>query len=119
MKAFIDYVLQFGNLNKQQINLIASKATELELGKDDYYWDAGKPVKQIGFLTTGVLRVYYYNNKGEEITCYFIDENHWILSGNTIDGVQVNSLLKIWAQQQAKFRGEEQHVGSFLCKNFL
>ena len=91
MKKFIDYVLQFGNLNKQQIDLITSKATELELRKDDYYWEAGKTVKQIGFLTDGVLRVYYYNNKGEEITRYFIDENHLILSGNTIDEVYTPS----------------------------
>lgn len=87
MEKFIDYILQFGNLNKQQIDLITDKATELELHKDDYYWEAGKTVKQIGFLTDGVLRVYYYNNKGEEITRYFIDENHLILSGNTIDEV--------------------------------
>lgn len=85
MEKFIEYILQFGHLNKQQIDLIKSKATERELYKDDYYWEAGKTVKQIGFLTDGVLRVYYYNNKGEEITRYFIDENHLILSGNTVD----------------------------------
>lgn len=87
MEKFINYLLQFGNLNKQQIDLITSKATEIELRKDEYYWEAGKTVKQIGFLTDGVIRVYYYNNKGEEITRYFIDENHLILSGNTIDEV--------------------------------
>lgn len=91
MEQFIEYILQFGNLNKQQIDLIKSKATETELHKDDYYWEAGKAVKQIGFLTDGVLRVYYYNNKGEEITRYFIDENHLILSGNTIDQIYTPS----------------------------
>lgn len=91
MKEFIDYILQFGNLNKQQIDLINSKARETELHKDDYYWEAGKTVKQTGFLTNGVLRVYYYNNKGEEITRYFIDENHLILSGNTINEVYIPS----------------------------
>lgn len=87
MEKFIDFVLQFGNLNKQQIDLIKSKATELELRKDEFYWEAGKAVKQIGFLIDGVIRVFYYNNKGEEITRYFIDENHLILSGNTVDEV--------------------------------
>ncbi len=87
MEKFIDYVLQFGNLNKQQIDLILSKAKALELHKDEYYWEAGKSVKQVGFLTDGVIRVFYYNNKGEEITRYFIDENHLILSGNAIDEV--------------------------------
>ena len=91
MEAFTEYVLQFGNLNKQQIDLITRKATELVLRKDDYYWEAGKTVRQIGFLTEGVLRVYYYDNKGEEITRYFIDENHLILSGTTIDEVYTPS----------------------------
>lgn len=91
METFIEYILRFGNLNKQQIDLIKSKASETELHKDDYYWEAGKTVKQIGFLTDGVLRVYYYNNKGEEITRYFIDENHLILSGNTIDEIYTPS----------------------------
>jgi CRP-like cAMP-binding protein len=91
MEKFIEYILRFGNLNKQQIDLIKSKASEFELRKDDYYWEAGKTVKQIGFLTDGVLRVYYYNNKGEEITRYFIDENHLILSGNTIDEIYTPS----------------------------
>lgn len=91
MEKFFDYMLQFGNLNKQQIDFITDKATGLELGKDDYYWEAGKTVKQIGFLTDGVLRVYYYNNRGEEITRYFIDENHLILSGNTVDEVYTPS----------------------------
>lgn len=91
MEKFIEYILQFGNLNKQQIDLIKSKAGEIELRRDDYYWEAGKTVRQIGFLTDGVLRVYYYNNKSEEITRYFIDENHLILSGSTIDEIYTPS----------------------------
>lgn len=91
MDKFIEYILQFGNLNQQQIDLIKSKATEIELRKDDFYWEAGKTVKRIGFLTDGVIRVFYYNNKGEEITRYFIDENHLILSGNTVDEVYTPS----------------------------
>lgn len=81
MKEFIDFVLQFGDLNQQQIALISKKANELELHKDEYYWEAGKAVKQIGFITNGVLRVYYYTNQGEENTRYFVDENHLILNG--------------------------------------
>lgn len=85
MEEFINYLLQFDHLNKQQIELITKKAIEIELSKDDFYWEAGKIVKKIGFITSGVLRVYYYNNKGEEITRYFVDENHLILNGNDTD----------------------------------
>ena len=91
MKEFIDYVLQFGNLNKQQIDLITGKANEIALRKDEFYWEAGKTVKQIGFLTDGAIRVFFYNNKGEEITRYFIDENHLILSGKTVDEIYTPS----------------------------
>src|SRR5688500_8066495 len=91
MDKFIEYVLQFAGLNKQQIDLIESKATILELGRNEYYWEAGKTVKQIGFLTDGIIRVFYYNNKGEEITRYFLDENHLILSGNSIDEIYTPS----------------------------
>ncbi|KQS92858.1 Crp/Fnr family transcriptional regulator [Chryseobacterium sp. Leaf394] len=91
MEKFIEYVLQFGILNQQQIDLIKSKAKETELHREEFYWEAGKTVRQIGFLTEGVIRVFYYNNKSEEITRYFIDENHLILSGNTVDEVYTPS----------------------------
>lgn len=73
------------------MELIRSKGVEVELHKDEYFWEAGKTVRQIGFITEGVLRVYYYNKQGEEITRYFIDENHLILSGHTIDEIYTPS----------------------------
>lgn len=76
MEKFIDYILQFGNLNKQQNDLITSKATELELRKDEYFSEAGKIPRQVGFVMDGVVRGCYYNNKGEEITRCFIPENN-------------------------------------------
>lgn len=81
MKEFIDYILSFGNLNQQQIELILKKGNEIELEKDGYFWEAGKTINQVGFVTKGVLRVYYYNNRGDEITRYFITENLLILYG--------------------------------------
>lgn len=85
MNAFINFALQFGHLNQQQMELISTKSQEVELRKDDYFWEAGKVVRQIGFLVKGVVRVFYYNNSGDEITRYFIDENHLILAGDNAD----------------------------------
>ena len=79
MKAFIDYILQFGNLNQQQIDLVLSKATALEIKKDDYFSEAGKVAQQVGYVLDGIVRVCYYSNKGEEITKYFIDENNLVV----------------------------------------
>jgi CRP-like cAMP-binding protein len=75
MKELIEYILQFGHLNKQQIELITSKTTEKELRKDDYFVEAGKNFNQVVFILDGILRIYYYNKKGDEITKYFIEEN--------------------------------------------
>ncbi len=58
----------------------------MEIAKDEYYWESGKIVKNIGFIKEGVLRVFYYTKTGEENTRYFIDENHLILDGPDNDG---------------------------------
>lgn len=79
MKEFTDYILQFGNLNQQQIDLITKKAAEIELRKDDYFSEAGKIAQQVGFVLEGIIRVCYYNNKGEEVTKYFIEENNLVV----------------------------------------
>ena len=53
MEKFIQYVLQFGNLNKQQIDLITSKATETELRKDAYFAEAVMLKSLLSVLTNG------------------------------------------------------------------
>jgi cAMP-binding proteins - catabolite gene activator and regulatory subunit of cAMP-dependent protein kinases len=78
MKEFIDLLSQFGNLDHNQIELIASKSIDMELKKSDYFWETGKTSKYVGFVTNGILRVYYDNDKGEEITHYFVGENYWL-----------------------------------------
>ncbi len=85
MKELIQYILQFGNLNEQQIALISSKATELNLQKEAYFSEAGKIARQVGFILKGIARVCYYNNKGEEITKYFIEENNLVVDLNSFD----------------------------------
>jgi CRP-like cAMP-binding protein len=78
MDDFIEYILQFGNLNKQQIDLITKKAKQATLHKDEYFSEAGKIPRYVGFVNEGIFRFCYYNNKGEEITNHFIDENHFV-----------------------------------------
>jgi CRP-like cAMP-binding protein len=75
MHELVNYILQFGNLNKQQTDLITGKATIVQLQKDQYFSEAGHIPRQVGFIIEGVMRGCYYNNKGEEITRCFISEN--------------------------------------------
>lgn len=78
MNELINYILQFGNLNPQQIEYIKSKTTEITLKKEEYFTEAGQVPQQIDFVLEAVFRCCYYNNKGEEITHYFIDEFNFV-----------------------------------------
>ena len=75
MDEFLAYLLQFSSLNQQQLDFIASKATTLSLRKDAYFLEAGQVPRQVGFVLEGVIRICYYDNKGDEITRNFIDEH--------------------------------------------
>lgn len=79
MEKLIEYILQLGNLNKQQVDLITSKTIEIKLRRDDYFSEAGKIPRQVGFVMDGVVRGCYYNNKFEEITRCFIPENNLVV----------------------------------------
>lgn len=79
MEVFINYLLQFGNLNPQQIEYISKKVNEITLAKDEYFSEAGKIPRQVGFVVEGIFRVCYYDNKGQEFTRYFIDENNFLV----------------------------------------
>jgi len=85
MKQLVEYILQFGNLNQQQLDLILSRAKEIEIGKDAYFAEAGKIPVEVGFIVDGIMRVCYYDNKGNEITKYFIEENNLVVDIESFD----------------------------------
>ncbi|KEQ29140.1 Crp/Fnr family transcriptional regulator [Pedobacter antarcticus] len=79
MQELTDYILQIGNINKQQIELVESKTAILDLKKDAYFSEAGLIPKRVGFVLEGVMRGCYYNNKGEEITRCFIGKGNLVV----------------------------------------
>lgn len=97
MEEMIQYFLQFGILNKQQIELIISRGKLLEIKKENYFSEAGKIPKQVGFVIEGIIRGCYYNNKGEEITRCFIDEKSLVcdyvnFESNTISSENLQAI---------------------------
>ena len=85
MKEFIKYILQFGNLNQQQIELISKKAIELELPKGQYFLESGKIALQFGFIVEGIIRIWSYNEEGDATTKYFIEENNILVNLESFD----------------------------------
>ncbi len=85
MEQLISYLLKFGHLNEQQIKLIKKKAKEVTLKRDAYFAQAGEIADKAAFVCEGVLRIYYYNHKGEEFTRYFIDEFNFVADLNSFN----------------------------------
>ncbi|MCL1664538.1 Crp/Fnr family transcriptional regulator [Elizabethkingia ursingii] len=78
MEQFIIFLSQFGVFSQSQLRHITSKATKIQLNKEDHFIESGKVLKQVGFLLEGIFRIYYYNDEGQEITKIFLEENHLI-----------------------------------------
>lgn len=78
MKELLDHIQQFDTLNEQQANLVTGKAKYVELPKEAYFSEAGKVPRQVAFILSGVLRFCYYNNKGQEVTHYFVGEGQFV-----------------------------------------
>lgn len=74
MEELTRYILKFGSIGKQEMELIWSKSSTLSIAKGDYFSEAGKIPKQVGFIIEGVIRGYYCNDEGAEITRCFITE---------------------------------------------
>jgi len=79
MEALVRYLLQFGHLNAQQIDLIKANIQSVVLLKDEYFSEAGKTAKRLAFLQDGIMMICYYNHKGEEVVHHFVDENHFVV----------------------------------------
>ena len=83
----INYLLQFGNLNTQQIQLIEESVTIVSLEKDEYFSEAGKIARQVAFVNNGILRVCYYDKEGKEQ----IEEQYKFKYDNTGNWIEQNS----------------------------
>ncbi len=83
MDDLIKYLLQFTILSPEQIALVRSKARWKTIRKGAYFSEAGRVSTHIGYIVSGVFRVVYYNNLGEDFTRYFIYENRFVADINS------------------------------------
>lgn len=83
MNDLSDFLLEFGYLNPKELALIKSRAEEVFVAKQTKLASASQVTNELWFVKEGVTRVYYYTEKGEEITKYFIDERHFSSDANS------------------------------------
>ena len=75
----LDMLQQFGSLNAQQTALVSSLVKAKAYGAGDYFLRAGQVSQEVGFIVSGIFRVCYYDQEGNEITRYFLDEGNFVV----------------------------------------
>lgn len=64
-------------VTEEEWNYFESGFAFQTLNPRDFFIKAGKKYHQLGFVTGGLLRGYYINDQGEDITTIFVKEYEW------------------------------------------
>ncbi|MFC4213323.1 Crp/Fnr family transcriptional regulator [Pedobacter lithocola] len=68
------------SISETDLDFTLSLFNHISLKKDDYFLEIGKRCNHVAFVKSGMLRVFYPNNKAEETTCYFSLPNEFVTS---------------------------------------
>jgi len=73
-------VLNFGGiLSSQDIDMVAFHFKGRKLKADEHFQTFHRVANEIAFVESGILRVYAADDKGNEVTKYFIRENQFFV----------------------------------------
>lgn len=80
MEADIDHYLSFykkvvPEFTQEELSFVGSRVTVRQLNKNERYLEQGQVQTKIGFVASGLTRVFYMDTKGNEITVHFSPEN--------------------------------------------
>ena len=62
----------------EEINLIQQSVEVRSFKAKEYFVQSGKRSNEIGFVTSGLFRYFFYDAEGEEITAHFMAENEFV-----------------------------------------
>ncbi len=79
MHPLITYLRQYIALPDHAAQLVLDHTQPLHLLAGESFAEAGQVAQCIGFLAEGVVRVFSYDDTGDEVTMYFLDEGHFVV----------------------------------------
>ncbi|UII21542.1 Crp/Fnr family transcriptional regulator [Fulvivirga ligni] len=83
MDKLIQFLSAYGELAPEDISLIKREVKEVSAPKGTRLASATEFLQEIYFLERGITRVFYFTDKGDEVTKYFIDEEHFSSDGHS------------------------------------
>lgn len=79
IQTYLDsYKIVCPSLTKEELNFIAERTTISELKNKAFYLKKDQVQKEMSFLYQGLLRSFYIDDKGSEITIQFIREGEYV-----------------------------------------
>ncbi len=95
-----------------------------ELDKNEYFSKEGQLTRDLGFISNGILRIFYLNDKGEEWNKNFLQKNDFVASGispekKSITNIQALSKALILCIPYAvliKISTKHKEINSFIQK---
>ena len=75
---------QIVNFDVKTLDLLTSMFSEFQLKKGDFLAKQGEYSKNVAFVTSGVLRAYFRNNRGEEYNKTFFTEGSFVAAYSSI-----------------------------------
>ncbi len=79
---FERFLLKNTPISKAEAQIVSSRFRSVYLKENDYFLKAGMPVRQIGFLVSGVLYQFIIDEKGNQITLQFISGERFFCDAN-------------------------------------
>jgi CRP/FNR family transcriptional regulator, anaerobic regulatory protein len=73
------------HLTEEEKMLTMSKYTPLSIKANDFFLKIDQVSNHIGFVTKGLLRAYFYDDRANEITTAFFPESSLILSSDSFN----------------------------------
>lgn len=78
MDAIFKYFNDFTKLSLESRELISSHLEFDMVKKNDLLWKVGQRCTKIYFIESGIVRLFFYNESGEENTVHFVTSNKFI-----------------------------------------
>lgn len=78
MDSIFKYFDTFLKLSPDSKELIAANLEYETVKKGSFLWKAGQRCNNLYFITSGITRLFFYTEEGEEHTVHFISENKFI-----------------------------------------
>lgn len=74
----IEYIRTIARVSPEAVQRISSSFTRKELPRKTLLFEEGQPVNSLYFIEKGLIRMYYINRQGKDITFGFYAEQHFV-----------------------------------------